>query len=458
MNMNKNKRQLNRRDLLKLAALTGTGIVLGGNTAEANEIKSSKKDISNKHPLHIAIIGGGMAGTALAYRLSRAITYPIITLYEPQEKSCWYQPGLTMVGTGLWPIAELAYERDEYIPMHVALNRNSVTSVDAQKRTVTDSSGKSIVYDYIVVASGLQLDFAAIEGLSNEITSFQHLEKVEAWMNDPMIGSVYYLHGALRLPNQLTRIVKKAQEGKKVKIFFTQPKISFKSPAAAKSVLMDLVERLKKAGVREQAEIVFVSEDGRLSGNDAYDKAYRKLLKKEQVSLKKEKLISIDAAKQKTVFSETGEVTYDFIHITPPMKTGNFLSESDLLNDNGFVDVDAETLEHKKYPQVFAVGDVSGCSVLKSASAISSQVKIITDTIRRLDEGKKPEAKYDGYGSDTLLCPGSKSALYETWNYQGNPLSPVIDVDPTKCHVFYWYNTLYLSKTYMMNGVLRGWA
>jgi len=458
MKMNKQNKQLNRRDVLKLAALAGMGTLAGTTEAEANEMQSSKKDISKKHPLHIAIIGGGMAGTALAYRLSRAITYPRITLYEPEEKSCWYQPGLTMVGTGLWPLTELAYERENYIPMHVSLNRNPVTSVDAQKRTVTDSSGKSITYDYIVVASGLQLDFSAIEGLSREITSFQHLDKTESWMNDPVIGSVYYMHGAFRLSNQLTHIVEKAQNGKKVKIFFTQPKISFKSPAAAKSVLMDLVERLKKAGIRDRAEIVFVSEDGRLSANDTYDKAYRKLLSKEQVSLKKDKLINIDTAKQKAVFSETGEIAYDFIHITPPMKAGNFLAESDLLNDNGFVDVDAKTLEHKKYPQIFAIGDISGCSVLKSASAISSQVKIITDTIRRLDEGKKPKAKYDGYGRDTLLCPESRSALYETWNYQGNPLSPVIDLSPTKCHVLYWYSTLYLSKTYMMNGVLRGWA
>jgi len=48
------------------------------------------------------------------------------------------------------------------------------------------------------------------------------------------------------------------------------------------------------------------------------------------------------------------------------MKAGNFLAESDLLNDNGFVDVDAKTLEHKKYPQIFAIGDISGCNVLKS--------------------------------------------------------------------------------------------
>ncbi len=461
MKMNKQNKRLNRRDVLKLAVLAGAGTLAGSTGAEANEIKSSKKDISKKQPLHIAIIGGGMAGTALAYRLSRAITYPVITLYEPQERSCWYQPGMTMVGTGLWPMEELAYERDKYLPMHVSLNRNAVTSIDANTRTVTDSSGKSAAYDYVVTASGLQLDFPAIDGLSGAISSLQHTDKLESWMNDPAIGSIYYLHGAVRLSKQLDGVVQKVQKipkGKRLNVYFTQPKIIVKSPAAAKSALMSLLDKLKKAGMRDRVEIVFFAEDGRLSANDAYDTYYKKLLAKENVLLKKDKLVSVNAAEHKTVFSGAGELPYDFIHVTPPMKTGTYLSKSGLLNDNGLVDVDAKTLEHKVYPKIFAIGDAAGCGALKSASAISSQVKTVTDTIRALDEGEKPKAKYDGYGSDTLLCPGKKTALVEAWNDKGNPLSPLVYLNPMECHVLYWYSSLYLSRSYMMDGVLRGWA
>ena len=457
-----NKKALNRRDVLKLATFAGAGTLMSGMTpAGANEIKSSKKDISKKRPLHIAIVGGGMAGTALAYRLSRAITYPVITLYEPQENSCWYQPGLTMLGAGIWSVADVSYLRNDYLPMHVTLNRNTVTGIDGGTRTVMDSSGNKTKYDYIIVATGLQLDFAAIKGLDTTIASLQGLEKVSAWMNDPAIGSVHYLHGAIRLPKQLEAVVQKAKDHRaktKLQVRFAQPEITFKSPAAAKSVLLRLTQGLENAGVRERVEIVFSSEDGRLSANDDYDKRYRKLLQKEGVVFKKEKLLRIDAAKRKAVFSASGETDYDFIHIVPPMKAGDFLTKSGLLDENGFVDVDDATLEHKKYRQIFAIGDVAGCAALKSAAAISSQVQTVTDTIRDLDEGKNPKASYDGYGCDTLLCPEQKAAMYEAWDYKANPLAPVISLAPLKCHGMYWYSSLYLDKTYLMQGVMRGWA
>ena len=460
-NMKNSNEKLSRRDILKLAAIVGAGTVIGSTEAQANEIKGSEKSISKKHPLHIAIIGGGMAGTSLAYRLSRAITYPVITLYEPEEKSCWYQPGLTMLGTGLWPAADLAYERGEYVPMHTELRREAVASIDANSRTVTDSSGKSDKYDYIIVASGLHLDFGAIGGLSGKITSMQKMDKIEPWMNDPAIASIYYMHGATRLSLQLDGLVRKAksaQKDKKLQVYFTQPEITIKSPAAAKSVLMTLIERLEKAAVRDNVEIILVSEDGKLSANSAYDNEYKKLLQKKNVLIKKDKLISIDVDTQSAEFSDEGKVQYDFIHIAPPMKTGSFLSESSLLNENGFINIDEGTLEHKEFPGIFAIGDAAGCSSLKSASAINSQVKVITDTIRKIDEGDKPKSKYDGYGSDTMLCPSDKSALFESWDYKGKPLSPMISLNPLQCHGIYWYSSLYLSKSYMMNGVMKGWA
>ena len=460
--MKKETKQMNRRQMLKLTAAAGAGVVLMGSEADANAPKANSKEaISKKNPLHIAIIGGGMAGTALAYRLSRAITYPVITLYEPQERSCWYQPGLTMLGTGLWPIADLSYERNNYIPMHVTLKKEAVTAIDPDKLRVTEANGKEVHYDYIIVATGLQLDFDAIEGLGSNITSLERMDTLPAWMNDEAIGSVYYLHGAFRLSLQLDKVVQKAQKAskkEKLHVYFTQPDARTKSPAAAKSVLLTLTQRLEKANLRDRVAISFVTEDGKLSENKHYNKRYRTLMKKEGISVITDKLTAIDAANQKATFEKEGTLPYDFIHITPPMKAADFLETAGLLDENGLVNVDKNTLEHKAYPKLFAIGDVAGCDTLKSASAISEQVKIITDTVRAIDEGDKPKAHYDGYGSDMMLCPEKKAAMIEAWNYKGNPLSPLISLDPMQCHGIYWYTTLYLSKTYMMQGVLRGWA
>lgn len=58
------------------------------------------------------------------------------------------------------------------------------------------------------------------------------------------------------------------------------------------------------------------------------------------------------------------------LHVTPPMSTTKAIrSNKDLTNETGFVDVDKTTLQHVRFPNVFAIGDCSSTPNSKTAAA-----------------------------------------------------------------------------------------
>lgn len=81
------------------------------------------------------------------------------------------------------------------------------------------------------------------------------------------------------------------------------------------------------------------------------------------------------------------------LHVTPPMSSPDILKTSPVADAAGWLDVDRETLQHKKYPNVFGIGDCTNLPTSKTAAAVgritssvtplkltSLQVSIVTKT------------------------------------------------------------------------------
>lgn len=58
------------------------------------------------------------------------------------------------------------------------------------------------------------------------------------------------------------------------------------------------------------------------------------------------------------------------LHVTPPMSSPDVLKRSPVADSAGWVDVDKETLQHKKYPNVFGIGDCTNLPTSKTAAAV----------------------------------------------------------------------------------------
>lgn len=58
------------------------------------------------------------------------------------------------------------------------------------------------------------------------------------------------------------------------------------------------------------------------------------------------------------------------LHVTPPMSTPSSLRDNkELSNSAGFADVNADTLRHNTFSNVFAIGDCSSTPNSKTAAA-----------------------------------------------------------------------------------------
>ena len=61
---------------------------------------------------------------------------------------------------------------------------------------------------------------------------------------------------------------------------------------------------------------------------------------------------------------------YDMLHVTPPQGTPDLLKGSPVANAAGFVDVNANSLQHVKYPEIFGLGDAG--ELRQAAVALAS--------------------------------------------------------------------------------------
>ena len=73
------------------------------------------------------------------------------------------------------------------------------------------------------------------------------------------------------------------------------------------------------------------------------------------------------------------------------MQPFEFLAKSPLADANGFVDVVKETLQHKRYPNVFAIGDCTNLPTSKTAAAIAGSNAILVGNLTNLMEGKSDQ-------------------------------------------------------------------
>lgn len=119
-------------------------------------------------------------------------------------------------------------------------------------------------------------------------------------------------------------------------------------------------------------------------------------------------LVSIDVDKHVASFKNSEgsivEKEYSTLHVVPPMGPLDFIKNSPIADGVGWVDVDQSTMQHKKFKNVYALGDASSLPTSKTAAAITAQAPVLVNNVSKyLTTGEGGSAAYDGYTS----CPVS---------------------------------------------------
>jgi len=471
------KEGISRRDALKMAAVGSAAFLTGGSTLNAATEAKASSSAKGK----ILIVGGGLAGMSTAARLTHHLDNPDITVLEPGELATSYQPGQTLVAGGIWDKSEVVYKTADFVPDGVKWIKEKAVEFDPKNNKVKTSGGKTIDYDFMIIAAGLKLDYARLKGLgiTETITSVGDHTPVSKVIGKNGITSIYFQQGSEDTWKEMQKFVAAAKSGKKVRGIFTHPNTPIKCGGAPKKIMYLTDARLREAGARDNAELIFYPNGSKMFGVPEYHNAIVKQFEKRGMKWNyRHNLTGVDLEKKIAFFDrhwkekgewdpdleeysivprvETVEVPFDFIHITPPMIAPEEIGKSPVGSSKGWIPVHKETLQHVKYDNIFALGDIAAVPMGKTGGSARKQYKVVVDNLISVMEGKEPKAQYDGY----TVCPlitGIGTVMLAEFNWTKKP-TPSFPLDPTQERYIWWLLKVYALKPMTQYGMLSGRA
>lgn len=399
-------------------------------------------DATNKQHHQVVIVGGGTAGIGLAAALHRREPTLDIAVIEPSDKH-YYQPAFTLVGGGCYPIAKTERDESTLIPPGVTWVRSAAELFDAEGRAVLLADGGRVGYNYLVLCPGLQLDWDRVEGLPETLG-----RNGVASNYDPQTAP--YTWECLR-----------DFRGKRA--VFTQSPAPIKCPGAPQKIAYLAADYLRRTGRRESVEIEFATAADQLFSVAAFVTPLKAVAKRHGIKVSYRKnLIAVDGERRLVRFridagdGETREVeeSFDFLHVTPPQSAPDFIKRSPFADAAGWVEVDHATLQHRRYPEVFGLGDATCTPNSKTAAAARSQIPVVRDNLLARMRGETPSAEYDGYGACPLTTARGRVILAEFC--YGGRVTPSFPLDPTQERRLMWHFKKDFMPWFYWNYLLKG--
>lgn len=424
---------------------------------------------------NLVIIGGGTGGIMTAAQFLKRGNVNV-TVIEPSQTH-YYQPAWTLVGANTYDFEKTKKPMKDVMPSGVNWVQEKAKSIAPDNNTVTLESGEVIHYDYLVVSPGLVVDSSMIEGLSEAI--------------DKGVVCSNYTD-----PNHTWNVLKNFKGGTAL---FTQPATPIKCGGAPQKIMYLADDHFRKAGVRNKTNIVFATPGSVIFGVKPIAKTLMEVVDRKDINLRfHHKLVKVDGVEkiawyEITIDPKAGgcvvmedkdskvdeainynykdvEITkkdglygihFDMLHLAPPQRAPLFIKESGLANDAGWMDVDHGTLQHKKYKNVFGIGDVAALPTAKTGAAIRKQVPVIVENISRLiKEQGLSDHVYNGYSSCPLVTGYGKMVLAE-FDYDSNftpdpKLKQMLIFDSSKEHRRLWWLKKYILPYLYWNKMLKG--
>src|SRR5258708_31988029 len=103
----------------------------------------------------LVVLGGGTAGTMVVNKLRRRLDADQwkITVVDQTDDHV-YQPGFLFIPFGTYRADEVVKPRRRFIPHGVDLVLGEIQRVDPDENVVTVADGRTLGYDYLVIATG----------------------------------------------------------------------------------------------------------------------------------------------------------------------------------------------------------------------------------------------------------------------------------------------------------------
>lgn len=416
-----------------------------------------------KDHYQVLIIGAGTAGIMTAAQLLKANSKVDIAIIDPSDVH-YYQPAWTLVGAGDFKFSKTARPMSSVMPKGLKWIKDRALKIQADQNKVETASSGIITYDYLVVAPGLVMAPELIPGLKESL-------------GKGVVCSNY------TDPEHTWEVLRNFKGGNAV---FTQPTTPIKCGGAPQKIAYLAADYLRKNKLEDKSRVIFATPGSVIFGVpeirrtlmhviDRYGMHFKPYYAPAHIDPKNQIITfkSVHPEDNQCVVNEGNDIgeemhgdmaikmPYDMLHIAPPQQAPAFIRESDLVNEAAWLDVDINSLQHKRYKNVFGLGDVAALPTAKTGAAIRKQVPVVVGNLQALMANKDANNKnYKGYSSCPLVTGYGKMTLAE-FDYEGNftpdpKLKQMLIKDSSKEH---W--RLYMLKKHGLpylywNKMLRG--
>lgn len=267
---------------------------------------------------------------------------------------------------------------------------------------------------------------------------------------------------------------------------FTQPTTLIKCGGAPQKTAYLAADYFRKTGLDSKTNVIFATPGTVIFGVKEIKKTLTKVIDRYGIHFKPFYApYKIDPDKKIVYFNHTApeenkciinednelgerisgetviEIPFDMLHLAPPQRAPDFVLESALVNDAGWLDVDHNSMQHNSYANIFGLGDIAALPTAKTGAAIRKQVPVVVDNILKSIKGEIADNhSYNGYSSCPLITAYGKMVLAE-FDYDNNftpdpKLKQMLIFDSSKEHWRLWmlkkYGLPYLYWNKMMKG------
>jgi sulfide:quinone oxidoreductase len=323
--------------------------------------------------LRVVVLGAGFGGLELTAILSETIGDKLDLTLIDQNDSFYFGFSKLDVMFGRKLSDEIKILYGNIVKPGVKFCKETITAIDPVSKRVTTESGLYEA-DVLVVALGANYDTHATPGLDEAGNEF------------------YSLHGA----EKLREIIPTFAKGHAIVGVCAAP---FKCPPAPSEAALMLHDYLVKKGVRTDCQISIVMPFGSpIPPSPDSSKALLQAFAERNIKfIPQKKVNSLDASRKVAMLDDGSEMPYDLFlgipkHVAPEVVLQSSLAE------NGWIPVDRKNLK-TKFPNVYAVGDVTSVGTPKAGVFAEGAAKIAAASIiAEFSKGEYSQT-YTGAGS-----------------------------------------------------------
>ncbi|MFN4100728.1 MAG: FAD/NAD(P)-binding oxidoreductase [Pararhodobacter sp.] len=428
-----------RRAFLGLAA-GGAALAASGGAGLAQRVRT---------PARIVVLGAGAGGAAIANRLATRLQGATITIVDGRQQH-WYQPGFTLIAAGLKPAAYAVSQTADWLPAGVEWVQEYASALDPESQRVTTTGGRVLEYDYLIVATGLTLDWDAIEGFDLSLVG---QNGVSAHYAGPEYAELSW--------RELDRFTDRGGVG-----LFGRPATEMKCAGAPLKITFLAEDLATRKGTRGSTQILYHAQNQTLFGVPIVHHRVRQLFDERGIVTRYDHVLkAIDPQRRVATYATPAgdvETGYDFINVVPPQRApqvirASGLSWGDRWTDQGWIEVDRQTLRHLRYANIFGIGDINGVPKGKTAASVKWHLPVIEDHLVSEIAGREGTAVFTGYTSCPMITRVGRAMLIE-FDYNDNlvPSFPGLIAPLEELWISWLMKEIALKPTY--NAMLRGLA